>query len=79
MIDFSYKNRSKVCHAYRVNRWKELVETWHVDGVIIVGVPFCGIGGKRPQRYDTKPNQNQNYMIEFVIKISAQLYRNCIG
>jgi len=39
MIDF-YIKMSKVCHAYRVNYRKELVETWHVDGVTIVGVPF---------------------------------------
>jgi len=32
------QKRSKVCHAYRVNRLKELVEIWHVDGVTIAGV-----------------------------------------
>jgi len=55
MIKFSRKKRLKVCHAYRVNRWKELVETLHVDGLIIVGVPFVILNesGKRPQRYDT--------------------------
>jgi len=47
MIDFLCKRRLKVCHAYRVNRWKELVETWHVGGVTIVGVPFCGFKGIR--------------------------------
>jgi len=45
MINFSCKKRSKVCHAYRVHHQKELVETWHVDGVIIMGVPFCGLKG----------------------------------
>jgi len=45
IIDFLRKKRSKVCHAYRVNRWKELDESWHVGGVIIVGVPFCGLKG----------------------------------
>jgi len=45
MIDFSHKKRSKVCHADRVNRWKELDETWHVGGVIIVEVPFYGLKG----------------------------------
>jgi len=34
---------SKVYHTYKVNRWNELAETWHVDGVIIAGVPFCGL------------------------------------
>ena len=34
------QKRSKVCHAYRVNYWKESNETWHIDGVTIVGVPF---------------------------------------
>ena len=42
MIDFSCENRLKVWHAYKVNHWKELDETWHVNGVTIVGVPFCG-------------------------------------
>jgi len=75
MIDFK---RSKVCHTYRVNCWKELDETWHVGGVIILGVPFCGLKGihKRPHRYDTKPNLCQNYAIEFVNKKSTQLYHN---
>ena len=41
MIDFSHKRRLKVCHSYRVNHWKELVETLHVHGVAIIGVPFC--------------------------------------
>ena len=46
IINF-YVKKSKVCHAYRVSRWKELGETWHVGGVIIVGVPFCGFKGIR--------------------------------
>jgi len=45
MIDFLCKKRSKVCHAYRVNHWKELDETWHISGVTIIGVPFCGLKG----------------------------------
>jgi len=45
MIDFLHKKRSKVCDAYRVNHWKELDETWHVGGVNIIGVPFCGLKG----------------------------------
>ena len=28
MIDFSRKRRSKICHAYRVNRWKNLAFRW---------------------------------------------------
>jgi len=47
MIDFSCKKRLKVCHTYRVNCRKELDETWHVGGVIIVGVPFCDLKGIR--------------------------------
>ena len=43
MIDFSCEKRSKVCHTYRVNHWKELDETWHVVGVTIVEVSFCGL------------------------------------
>jgi len=39
MIDFHVK-KVKVCHAYRINHWNKLDETWHVDGVTIVGVPF---------------------------------------
>jgi len=78
MIDYSCKERLKVCHAYRVNHWKELDEAWHVGGVIIVGVHFCGLKGiqKRPQRYDTKPNRCLNYTIEFVNKKSTWLYCN---
>jgi len=34
---------SKVCNVYRVNQQKELDETWHVGGVIIIGVPFCSL------------------------------------
>jgi len=41
MIDFLCKKRLKVFHAYRVNHWKELDETWHVGGVTIVGVPVA--------------------------------------
>ena len=41
MIDFFLREkRSKVCLTYRVNHWKELDKTWHVDGVTIVGVIF---------------------------------------
>ena len=43
MIDYSRKIRSKVCHAHRVNPLKEWVENCYVDGVTIVGVPFCGL------------------------------------
>jgi len=47
-----------------------LDETWHVGGVIIVGVPLCGLKGirKKTKRYDTKPNRCQIYVIEFVNK-----------
>jgi len=43
MTKSSRKTRSICCHAYRVNCSKDLVKTWHVDGVNIVGVPFCGL------------------------------------
>ena len=68
MINFLHEKRSKICHAYRVNYWKKLDETWHVGGVTIIEVPFCGLKGihKRPWRYDTKPNRCQNYAVEFV-------------
>ena len=47
MIDFLHK-KSKVCHAYRLRKLlEELVETWLVDEVTIVGVPFCGLKGIR--------------------------------
>jgi len=45
IIDFSCKKWSKVCRTYRVNCWKGLDESWHVDRVTIVGVPFCGLKG----------------------------------
>ena len=45
MTDYVRKIRSKVCHAYRVNSFEESVENCYVDGVIIVGVPFCGFKG----------------------------------
>jgi len=37
-----------------VNRWKELVEIWHVDGVIIIGMLFVAVkkSGQRQGRYD---------------------------
>ena len=45
MTDYLRKIRSKVCHAYRVNSFKESVENCYVDGETIVGVPFCGLKG----------------------------------
>ena len=45
MTDYLRKIRSKVCHAYRVNSFEESVENCYVDGVIIVGVLFCGLKG----------------------------------
>ena len=45
MTDYLRKIRSKVCHAHRVNRLKESAENCYVDGVTIVGVPFCGLKG----------------------------------
>ena len=47
MTDYLRKIRSKVCHAHRVNRLKELAKNCYVDEVTIVGVPFCGL--KRSQ------------------------------
>jgi len=41
-----------------VNWWKELVETWQIDGVTIVGAPFMvwKESGQIPQRCDkTQP------------------------
>ena len=43
ITDYLRKIRSKVCHAYRVNPLEESVENGYVDGVTIVGVPFCGL------------------------------------
>ena len=43
MTAYLRKIRSKVCHAHRVNRLKESAENCYVDGVTIVGVPFCGL------------------------------------
>ena len=45
MTDYLCKIRSKVCHANRVNPLDESVENRYVDGVTIVGVPFCGLKG----------------------------------
>ena len=45
ITDYLRKIRSKVCHAHRVNRLKEWAEKCYVDGVTIVGVPFCGLKG----------------------------------
>ena len=45
MTDYLRKIRSKVCHAHRVNRWKEYPDNCYVDGITIVGVPFCGLKG----------------------------------
>jgi len=40
MTNFSCKKGRRSTYTYRANCWKQLVETWHVDEVIIVGVPF---------------------------------------
>ena len=45
MTNYLRKTRSICCHAYRVNRFMELVENCYVDGVTIVGVPFGGLKG----------------------------------
>jgi len=46
-------------HFHKSRSALKLDDTWHVGGVTIVGVSFCDLKGvrKRPQRYDTKPNQ----------------------
>ena len=69
MADYLHKELSMVCQAYRVNCWKELVETWHADEVTIIGVPFCGlegIGTKTTKIRHKKSNLCQNYAIEFL-------------
>ena len=43
MTNYLRKIRSKVCHAHRVNPLKESAENCYVDGVIIIGVPFCDL------------------------------------
>ena len=43
MINFFVQKRSKIYHAYMVNWGMELDKTWHVSGVTIVRVPFCGL------------------------------------
>ena len=45
MTNYLLKIRLKVCHAHRVNLLEERVENSYVDGVTIVGVPFCGSKG----------------------------------
>ena len=39
-----------------VNHWKELDETWHVDGVTIVGVPFCSLNKSEKDHRDMTQN-----------------------
>ena len=41
-MTFNLTELSNWMHAYRINHWKELDETWHVGAVTIIGVPFCG-------------------------------------
>ena len=55
ITDYLPKIRSKVCHAHRVNRLKERVENCYVDGVTIVGVPFCGLKGIRHRGMTQNP------------------------
>ena len=38
--DFMHKVKSNLCHAYRVNRFKEQAETWYAARLNIRGVPF---------------------------------------
>ena len=69
IINFLPKKRSKVCHTYKVNCWKELDETWDVSGVTIVGVPF--VVWKESRKKTTGMIQKPTgvkiyYMIEFV-------------
>jgi len=59
LLNFFVQKRLKVCYAIRINCQKELVATWHIDGITIVGVSFRSF--KRNQEkdngdsYDTKP------------------------
>jgi len=57
----------------RVNHWKELVETWHVDGVIIHGVLFCSLKEIKikPTEIWHKTNLCENYMVQFVNSYDA--------
>ena len=45
MTNYLHKIRLKVCHAHRVNHLNEGAENCYVDGVTIVGVPFCDLKG----------------------------------
>jgi len=69
--------RSKVYHAYMVNCRKDLVETWHADGVTIIEVPFCDLKRIRTKtwRYDTKHNLCQYYTIKFDVLLIMQPLR----
>ena len=44
VIDFSC-NKVKGLSCLQGKPLEELVETWHVDGVIIVGEPSCSLKG----------------------------------
>jgi len=59
-----------VYHAYKISHWKKLDETWYVDGVTIIGVPFCGLKGiwKKTTDMTQNPTRCQNYAIKFVDK-----------
>ena len=43
ITDYLHKIRSKFCHTHNVNPLTERVENCYVDGVTIIGVPFCGL------------------------------------
>jgi len=40
--DFTQKAKANFCHGYKINRFKEQAENWHVARLNISGVPFGG-------------------------------------
>jgi len=71
-------NCLKSFHTYRVNHFKEWVETWHADGVTIVRVPIQTSKWikNRHQRYESKPNRFKIKWSIFVNKNLLVFHRN---
>jgi len=56
MTNCLHKTRLICCHTYKVNHCKGQVKTWHVDGVTIVGVHFCGFKWIEKKNLSVKAN-----------------------
>ena len=69
-FEFPFNQKMRL-HFIGKNAVCEIKKKKTITKINIIGVPFCGLKGigEKPQRYDTKLNQYQIYVIKFVITL----------